>query len=136
MEPQRLTKGEFDALSRRVKEHFSTVRYKSEAEWLDENIWPETKERFLILSLRPENIGHLEKTPVEDIVREVEALDDTYYAAIPSLAELARLYGRPDSARMFCLRDLHLYWQQRYLDEHKEIALDMNDERGHFSVRL
>lgn len=131
----RLTKAEFETLSGRVKFHFSKVRYQTEAQWLRENTWPRAEARTLTLCLTPDNIEMLESMSAEEIVTYLERLDDAYYSAVPSLAELARMYGDKTGDRLFRIRDLHLKWQQMYLREHGAELYDMNEESHHFSVR-
>lgn len=131
---QRLSKAEFDGMSDRVKSHFSKVRYQTEAQWLRENAWPQTEERTLTLCLTPDNIERLEAMTAEEIVAYLECLDDVYYSAVPSMAELAQMYGDGTSDRLFRIRDLYLKWQQMYLREHGTEIYDMNEESHHFSV--
>lgn len=133
---QRLTRAEFDALPERVRNCFSSrAEYRSEGEWLREGNWPQPETRTLTLSLTPENIGRLELMPAEDIAAMLEALDDRCWAALPSPMELARRYGDPAGPRIYRRRDLLLEWRRRYVRESGRRLPDMDDERGHFSVR-
>lgn len=136
LENQRLTRAEFDSLSQRVRACFSPrVKYRTEGEWIREGNWLSPETRTLTLSLTPDKIGQLEEMPAEEIVAMLEELDDRFYAQMPPVAELARLYGDPDSDRMYRLRDLELAWRQRFLRERGTGLHDMDDERGHFSIR-
>lgn len=136
LEPLRLTRGEFEALPKPVRGCFSPrVEYRTEGEWIRAAAWPEPESRALTLSLTPENIARLEGTSAEDIAAELERMDDKYYAAMPSPAELAEMYGDPEGEKMYRLRDLLLLWQRKFYAEHGEGIPDMDDERGCFSVR-
>ena len=133
---QRLTRAEFEALPERVRACFSPkVTYRTEAEWLRLGEWPVPESRTLTLSLTPENIDELERTPAVQIVRMLERLDDEYYAALPASRDLAARYGDMHGERMYRQRDLLLEYRQRFFREQGEALTDMDDERGHFSVR-
>lgn len=136
LEPLRLTREEFDALPNTVRDCFSPrVEYRTEGEWVRASSWPEPESRVLTLSLTPENIVRLEGTPAEDIAAALERMDDEYYGIMPSPAELAEMYGDPESRKMYRLRDLLLLWRRRFYAEHGSSVPDMDDERGCFSVR-
>lgn len=133
---QRITKETFDRLPQIVKDNFSRIPHKTEQEWLSLELLPTAHTRALTLSLTPENIDRLEVMEPADIIRELESLDDAYYAAIPSIAELAKQVGRPDNHQLFRFRDLALEWQKRYIRGNSIKLYDMNDERHSFSVRM
>lgn len=132
----RLTQEALDGLPQTVKDHFMRVPHHTEAEWLRMKDRPKAEKRALTLALTPENIGKLETMAPEELIRELEAMDDAYYAAIPSMDELAALVGKPDNQQLFRIRDLYLEWQKRYLKAHPIDAVDMNDERHSFSARI
>lgn len=111
-------------------------KYRSEGEWIQQIAKETVESRSLILSLKPENIDLLESMTLEEIIEHLEDLDDRYYAAIPSVQELATRYGDPFGKRLYRRsRDLYLEWQQKYLNDYKPDLWDMNDETHHFSVR-
>lgn len=136
MSELRLTDDAFASLQEVVRANFMRIPHRTEAEWIERGIFPEARQRALTLALTPENMDRLEQMEPAQIIRELEAMDDAYYAAIPSMMELARMYGRPDNRQLFRLRDLYLQWQKRYLKENPIDLLDMNDERHSFSIRL
>lgn len=130
----RLTQGDFEQLSSRVKPYL--MNYRTEGEWLKTGLPDEAKTRTLTLSLKPDNIDQLEQMSAAEILRYLEQLDDCYYAAVPSAAELAQRYGRENGDRLYRrYRDLHLEWQQRFLNDADADIWDMNDETHHFSIR-
>lgn len=135
LEEKRLRKTTLERLPTSVWEHMPKVKTQSEAQWLSENEFPEPEERYLTLSLTPDNFEWYSDMSAEEIIGELEALDDAFYAAVPSAAELARLYGDPSGDRLFRYRDLVLLWTKRYVRENGLKLHDMTDERGHFSVR-
>ncbi len=137
IEDQRLTRAEFESLSREVRACFSpNVRYQTEAEWIRDGIWPVPMTRTLTLSLTPENIDELEAMPAGAVASMLEEMDDHFYAAMPQPAELAACCGDPEGRKMYRLRDLLLEWRGRFLETSGYSLHDMDDERGHFSVRV
>lgn len=133
---QRLTRTEFEALPERVRACVSPkVTYRTEADWLRLGDWPAPESRSLTLSLTPANIDELERMPADQIVRMLEGLDDEFYAAVPAPRDLAARYGDVHGERMYRQRDLLLEYRQRFYREQGEGLTNMDDERGHFSVR-
>lgn len=135
LEPKRLTGATLERLPESVRTHMPRVKTQTEAAWLREGFFPEPETRYLTLSLTPENIGKYERMTAGDMIAELEALDDAFYAAVPSASDLAALYGDPESDKLFRIRDLVLLWTKRYVREHNVTLHDMTDERGHFSAR-
>lgn len=135
LEPKRLTEPTWKQLPPDLRARMPKVRTQTEARWLQEGAFPESVERHLTLSLTRENIGGYEAMSAPDIIRELEMLDDAFYAAVPTAAELAQRYGDPAGDRLFRYRDLVLLWTRRYMRENGLTLHDMTDERGHFSVR-
>lgn len=136
MSELRLTKEAYDSLPEIVRTNFMRIPHRTEAEWIARGVFPKAQRRALTLALMPENIDLLEQMEPAQIIRELEAMEDSYYGAIPTMTELARMYGRPDSSQLFRLRDLYLQWQKRYLNENPISVPDMNDEHHSFSIRL
>jgi hypothetical protein len=69
-------------------------------------------------------------------LKELEEMDDRYLNEMPSVRELARMYGNPENQQLFRIRDLALIWQQRYISENGNRIYDMHDETHSFSVHL
>ena len=136
LEPERLTQDDFSALCEPAKAHFSRIPHKTEAEWLREGSFPAMTRRHLTLALTQDTIDRLEAMQPEEIIRELEALDDAYYAALPPVEQLAAACGRPDNRQLFRFRDLYLVWQKRWHQSHPLAVHDMTDERRSFSVRM
>ena len=131
----RLTKDSYQKLPQVVRDNFMRIPHQTEAQWISQGSFPKATKRALTLALREENIDRLEKMAPADIIAQLERIDDAYYAAMPTMEELAALYGRPDNQQLFRLRDLYLEWQKRYLREQPITVPDMNDECNSFSVR-
>lgn len=130
----RLTTDDCAGLSDRVWEKMS--KYRTEKEFLQVAEFEQPQFRSLTLSLKPDNIDQLEAMSAEEIVAYLEELDDRYYGAIPPVEEIANRYGDRNSNRLYRrFQDLHLEWQQRFLEESGLNIWDMNDETHHFSVR-
>lgn len=135
LEPIRLRREDFDRLSDAAKAHLNHRIYRTEAEWMAAPP-EEPTERSLLLSLTPENIGRFEQADFAAVLAEVEALDETYYAPIPPVAELLRLYGDPDGDAFFGARDLAARYQKRWLREQGLCPYDVTDERQSGSRRF
>lgn len=132
----RFSQADYDALSGEVKALINTRRFKSECDWLSMGEFSTPQKRVLTLSLTPENIEKFEVMPFADAIAYLEALDDNYHRAMPSMAELAALYGDPSSEKWYSQRDLLLRWQRQYTADNGLELYDINDERGHFSRRI
>lgn len=133
---QRITKEDFESLCPQAKAHFSRLPYLTEGEWLRRGRFPAAGTRNVTLALTPGNIDRLEAMDPADIIRELEEMDEAYYAALPSIEELAALCGRPDNRQLFRYRDMVLQWQKRYIASGALPVPDMNDQRHAFSVRF
>ena len=135
LEPKRLRNSTFEQLPMPVRLHMPKIRTQTEAQWHHEGVFPEPEERCLTLSLTSKNIGRYEGISALDMIKELETLDDAFYAAVPPAAELAGLYGDPAGDKLYRYRDLVLFWTRKYVRENNIALHDMTDERGHFSVR-
>lgn len=135
VENSRLSREDCDALPENVKRTFNAGRYKTEREWLNGEALPEYTRRAVIITLRRDNIEQFERMTCEEMVRYVEQLDDTYYAAIPGISELAKMYGDRKNERLYRARDLFWMWQRRYIREHGLTLYDVTDERYCCTVR-
>ena len=88
------------------------------------------------MTLRPENVELFEGLSFEETIAYLEKLDDDYYAAIPTVEELAKIYGNPNGDCYYSARDLYLNYQRRYIADHNIEIYDINDERQCFSRRF
>lgn len=135
LDPLRLTLDDYEKLSEDVKACMGTFR--TEKEWFAADYDSESHSRVLTLVLKQDNIDLLEQMTLPEIIHYLEKLDDKYYETIPPVNELMYQYGRRDGTRLYRrFRDLHLEWQQKYLDQCNEEIWDMNDETHHFSIRV
>lgn len=136
LEPIRFSDADFACLDPRAKALVNTSRFKSEAQWLSDAAFPEYENRALGLVLTRENMEQFEAMPFDEAIAYLEKLDEDYYAALPSLPELAERYGDKENLRWYSLRDLHMKYQRRFIEENGLIIHDINDERWHFSRRF
>jgi len=125
----RFREEDFNQLSDRAKAYFNTNLYKKECDWISERAFKTTENRALLLSLTPENIEMFENMSFEDTIAYLEKLDEEYYDAIPSLEELAELYGNADGKEYYQQRDLFHHYQRMYIKEHNLTIYDVTDER-------
>jgi len=128
LEPIRLRQEDFDALPETVRARMNRRVYRTEAEWLRDPP-PEPTRRMLLLSLTPENIGAFETRAFAESIAEAEALDEAYYALLPTTAELLERYGDAQSTAFYSARDLAAKLQKRRLRELGLQPYDVTDER-------
>ena len=130
LEDIRVTAAQLEALPQRAKALLNRSVYRTEAEWVAvADSLPEPENRSLLISLTEENIGRFERMDFAEVIREVEALDDAYYRAVPSFAALAARYGDPHGEKLYGRRDLYQSYQKRYLRESGLKLYDVTDER-------
>jgi len=113
-----------DALSR-----LNPQIYRSERDWLLPGAFKEESRRALLVSLRQDNVDRLEKEAPGHLLRWIEEMDERYYAAFPTLPELAARYGDPSGARYFSQRDLFAYYRRLFARETGLKVYDVTDER-------
>lgn len=135
LEPVRFSAADCGNLSDDVRGRINWNRFKTESEWLKCG-FPINEKRVLTVTLTPENVDFFESLPFGETIAYLEKLDDDYYAAIPGVEELAKLYGDPNGDRYYSARDLYLNYQRRYIEDHKLKVYDMNNERQCFSRRF
>ena len=131
----RFSGADYESLSEAVRSRINTARFKTEAQWLKCG-FPPTQKRVLTVTLNQDNIAFFERQSFEETIAYLEKLDDDYYCVIPSVEELAMIYGDSNSDRYYSARDLYLYYQQRYIEDNKIEIYDINDERQCFSRRF
>lgn len=136
LEPIRFSDADFACLDDRAKALVNTSRFKSEAQWLRDGDFPAYENRALGLVLTKENIETFESMPFDETIAYLEKLDDDYFSAFPPLSELAQIYGDIENRRWYSLRDLHMKYQRRFVEENGLTIQDINDERRHFSRRF
>ena len=128
LESIRLRQEDFDALPVAVRERLNRRVYRTEAEWLRDPP-PEPTRRMLLLSLTPENIAAFETRHFAESIAAAEALDEAYYAPLPTIKELLECYGDTQGTTFYSARDLAAKLQKRWLREHHLRPYDVTDER-------
>lgn len=135
LESVRFSVEDYENLSEDVRSRINWNRFKTESEWLRDG-FPTTEKRVLTVTLRPDNVEFFESLSFAETISYLEKLDDAYYAAIPTVEELAKLYGILDGDRYYSARDLYLSYQRRYIADRGIEIYDLNDERQCFSRRF
>jgi len=135
MENIRLTKTSFYTLPDSVQQCVNISRYQSESDWLKSGDFSEPTKRYLILSLRPENVKMFEGMSCDSIIRYLVDLDEAYHSAIPPTGELAAMYGDSGNDRLYQQRDLYWKWQKQYIKDNNPLLPDITDQRFCGSVR-
>jgi len=130
LENIRLNRATYEALPRNVKRYINIKRHKTQTEWLAAGEFTTPTERHLRLALRPDNLSIFEVMTCDEIINFVANLDDDYHAALPSMRELALLYGSSGCTKLYRQRDLQWKWQQAYIKEHNLTLHDVTDERN------
>lgn len=127
--PVRFTMEDFQKLGSKGKEKLNRKVFRTEAEWVQEKNLPLEENRMLLISLTPDNIGKFEEMGFEAAIQYVEELDESYYSALPTFAQLCELYGDPKGNRCYGKRDLFRHYQRQYIQEHNLDLYDVTDER-------
>jgi len=135
LDPVRFSNEDHRKLSENVRKRLNTNQFKMEREWLRGG-FPVNEKRVLAVTLRPDNIDFFENRSFEDTIAYLEKLDEDYYAAIPAVEELAKIYGDPEGERYYSARDLYLHYQRRYIADNGMKLYDINDERQCFCRRF
>jgi len=135
LEPIRFSKEDYEKLSENVRSRVNWNRFRTESEWLHIG-FPTVEKRVLTVTLLPENVEFLEGLSFAETIAYLEKLDDDYYSTIPTVAELAKIYGDPNGKRYYSARDLYMNYQRRYIADNGIEIYDINDERQCFSRRF
>lgn len=126
--PIRFSEADFEKLGPKASVKLNRKAFRPEWEWVS-STWPEEKNRALIISLTPDNIDRFENMSFEQVIAYVEALDEAYYSAIPSFAELCKICGNTAGTKYYSKRDLFRHYQKQYIAEHGLSLYDVTDER-------
>ena len=130
----RLKESELKSLPGDLSSLLNSNAYRSERAWIEEGL-PEYTKRALLISVREDNIDRYEGMSAEELVKELEELDDAYYAAFSSFGELAAKYGDPEGELMYSSRDLFYHYRKIYEKEYNIKVYDVTDERQSGSRR-
>lgn len=125
----------FLELSAETQKLLNRTIFRTEGDWLRDPEPIRDTQRMILISLRPDNVDEYEKRGVTSVIREVEALDEAYYASFPSFPELAKLYGDPDGQKLYRVRDLFYHYRTQYARDHEIRVYDVTDERQSGSRR-
>jgi len=131
----RFSEADYGKLSENVRRRLNVNRFKTEREWLHGG-FPVSEKRVLTVTLTPDNVDDFEKMSFAETIAYLEKLDDGYYAEIPTVEELAKIYGNPDGECYYSARDLYLNYQRQYIADNGIEIYDINDERQCFSRRF
>ena len=130
----RLRKEDLSQLLPETRSLLNPELYRAEADWLNSPL-PMENRRTLLISLQPENIGTYEQTDAISVIRDLEALDEQYYASFPDLPELSEAYGDPKGSKLYHIRDLQNRYRNLYAADHDLHLYDVTDERQSGSRR-
>ena len=135
LESIRLSLEDLSKISEHARSKLNRKVYQTEAEWCKIKGGEPEQNRLLLISLTDENMDRLERMPISEIIREVEALDEAYYGAFPSFATLLDQYGDAGGQRLYSRRDLFHRCRRQYAKEHDIHIYDVTDERQSGSRR-
>lgn len=125
----RLSMGGFRSLSAETQKLLNRTLFRTEGEWLRNPEPIRDTKRMVLISLRADNLEDYESRDAASILREIEALDENYYASFPSFQELAKIYGDPNGEKLYRVRDLFYHYRTQYAQEHEIRVYDVTDER-------
>ena len=131
----RLSKPDFLELSAETQKLLDNTIYRTEGEWLRESEPVHDTRRMILISLRKDNIDAYERRGAVSVVREIEALDESYYSSFPSFHELSAIYGDPYGDKLYRIRDLYYHYRTLYAHDHGIHVYDVTDERQSGSRR-
>ncbi len=131
----RLSMQGFLELSAETQKLLNATLYRTEGDWLRDPEPIRDTQRMVMIALRADNMDAYESRDVMSILREIEALDESYYAAFPSFQELAKIYGDPDGEKLYRIRDLYHHYRTQYAQDHDIQVYDITDERQSGSRR-
>ena len=124
----RLREQELALLSPDTRSLLNADLYRTEEAWLQDPPPLENK-RSILISLRPENIAYYENSSAASVIREIEDLDERYYAAFPDHPVLWETYGDPAGKGLYRFGDLLSAYRNRYAADHDLRLYDVTDER-------
>ena len=131
----RLSMQEFLELSAETQELLNRTLYRTERDWLRDLKPIHDTHRMVLIALRADNIDAYESRYVMSIIREIEELDENYYSSFPGFQELAKIYGDPNSEKLYRIRDLYYHYRTQYAQDHDIHVYDVTDERQSGSRR-
>lgn len=109
--------------------------YRAERDWYADRDAPAETRRAILISLRADTIERYERMHAQTLIREIETLDEQYYAAFPDFRELAGRYGDPAGTKLYSKRDLAAQYRKQFLREYGMRLYDVTDERQSGSRR-
>lgn len=125
----------FLALSEETQKLLNRTLYRTERDWLRDSEPIHDTHRMVLIALRADNIEAYESRDVMSIIREIEELDENYYSSFPSFQALAKIYGDPNSEKLYRIRDLYYHYRTQYAQDHDIRVYDVTDERQSGSRR-
>ncbi len=131
----RLSMQGFLELSAQTQKLLNPTLFRTEGDWLRDSEPIRDTKRTVMIALRADNMDAFEGRDATSIIREIEALDETYYASFPSFQELAKLYGDPNGEKLYRIRDLFYHYRAQYARDHDIRVYDVTDERQSGSRR-
>ena len=126
----------FLTLSEETQKLLNRTIFRTESEWLRDSEPIHDTDRMVLIALRADNIDAYECRDVMSIIREIEELDENYYSSFPSFQELAKIYGDPNSEKLYRIRDLYYHYRTQYAQDHDIQVYDVTDERQSGSRRF
>jgi hypothetical protein len=136
LEETRLTRESFSGLPEKIKRAINISRYKTEAEWIKTNEWTAQKNRTFVLALKQDTLRYIDGKSCDEIMDYLIDLDEKYYAALPGINDLSKIYGDVSNNRLYRERDLRWKWGKKYIRDNRIIIHDVTDERSCGSLRF
>ena len=131
----RIGRSDLARLSDASRRLLNETVYRTESDWLQHPEATRESKRQILISLRRDTIDEYEKRSAESVVKEIESLDEQYYAAFPCFEELAERYGDPHGEKLYRSRDLFHHYRMLYAEEYGVCVCDVTDERRSGSRR-
>ena len=129
LNPVRFSDEAYARLPDSVRPLLNREVYRSEAQWLscDGTFEPQTR-RALLIALTRESLTRIDRGEFAALIEEAEALDEAYYASLPTFRGLCALYGDPRGGCWYSRRDLFHHYQRCFIRERGLELYDVTDE--------
>lgn len=130
LENERLTITDIEGLPADIRQYAEHGMYASEADWIRRiraGDYPRKVGRVYLITLQEDNVESLESMGCGEILRGMREGNEAFLRSIPSMPDLADLYGNENGDRYYRVRDLEWKWTDQYLEAHPEV-----NPAGHF----
>ena len=124
LEDERPTIGDVESLPTDLRQYLSPA-CTSEAEWIRRigaGDYPRKKRRVYLITVSEETVSDLETRDCGRVLSDIRDTNEAFLRSIPSMYDLASLYGNATGEGYYRVRDLEWKWIDLYLDAHPDVS--------------